>query len=284
MAIVGGAGKMGSMFVKYFLGMGHEVIFSDINRKQAKLVAGKTGAKLAEDNGEAVSDADLSIISTPLETVPKVLNEIAVKLKESSTVMEISSLKSQAISVLKEVAKRKVKTLCVHPLFGPGAENFKNEKIAVIPVAEPVLEVKMTKNLFPDAEIIVVDAEEHDRVMALTLSLCHFVNIVFASVISEEKMDIIKKLGGTTFTLQSILSEGVMTENSLLYASIQIKNKYTSRYLEKFMSKAEILKGYIDRKDSENFIKFYLNVQNSLSKDKDFAEAYDKIYKALKSL
>jgi prephenate dehydrogenase len=283
-AVIGGAGRMGSVFVKYFQDMGHEVIFSDINKKQAKLTAEKTGAKFAEDNGEAVSDADLSVISIPIEDVPKVLNEIAVKLKDFSTVMEISSLKSQIISILKEIAKRKVKTLCIHPLFGPGVEDLKNEKIAVVPVAEPVLEVKLVKKLFPNAEIIVVDAEEHDRVMALTLSLCHFVNIVFASVLSEEEIGLVKKLGGTTFTLQSILSEGVMTENPLLYASIQTKNKYSSQYLNKFISKAESLKEYIDRKDSENFIKFYKKVQNSLSKDKDYVEAYGRIYKILKAL
>ena len=158
------------------------------------------------------------------------------------------------------------------------------EKIALIPLHDQESEETLAKKFFPDAEIIVVDGELHDDVMALTLALTHFVNIVFASVVSEENLEFLRRLGGTTFMLQLALSEGVMTEKPSLYASIQIDNKYAAKYLKKFMSKAALLKEIIENKDFNGFIKFYMSTRRLLSKDKEFAEAYEKMYRALKAL
>jgi len=283
-AVIGGAGRMGKWLVKYFLAKGYAVIISDIKHDEAKVAAASMGVRLAKDNIEAARDADLCVVSTPIEVTPKVLQEIASEVKETTIVMEISSLKSEVIQVLEEIAKRNVKTLSIHPLFGPGADKLAEEKIVLVPLLEPASETILVRRFFPEADIIVVEAEEHDRIMALTLSLPHFLNIVFASVMSEEDLNVLKKLGGTTFTLQSVISEGVMTEDPRLYASIQMSNKYTVRYLEKTISRAETLKEYVARKDSKNFFQFYANICSSLSKDVEFSRAYERMYKALEAL
>jgi len=237
-AVIGGAGRMGRWFARYFHNQGHEVILSDVRQEELKAASKSTGAKIAEDNSEAVKNADLIVVSTPIDVTPKVLKETAPELKRSAAVMEISSLKFQVIPVLEKLAKQDVRTLSIHPLFGPGVQNLTEEKIALIPVSDPASELRLASNLFPGVEMIVVDAEEHDRTMALTLSLPHFLNIVFASVISEEDINVLKKLGGTTFTLQLVLSESVMTEDPELYASIQMTNAFTTKYLKKFLSRA----------------------------------------------
>ena len=134
---------------------------------------------------------------------------------------------------------------------------------------------------FPSAEVVAVEAEEHDRAMALTLSLPHFLNILFASVMSEEDLVFLKKLGGTTFTLQLALSESVMTESPELYASIQMNDEYIVRYLERFLSKAENVRDWIAGKDAESFTESYRTAQASLSKDEDFSKSYERMYRAL---
>lgn len=283
-AVIGGAGRMGRWFARYFHNQGHEVILSDVRQEELKAASKSTGAKIAEDNSEAVKNADLIVVSTPIDVTPKVLKETAPELKRSAAVMEISSLKFQVIPVLEKLAKQDVRTLSIHPLFGPGVQNLTEEKIALIPVSDPASELRLASNLFPGVEMIVVDAEEHDRAMALTLSLPHFLNIVFASVISEEDLNVLKKLGGTTFTLQLVLSESVMTEDPELYASIQMTNAFTAKYLKKFLSRAEALKEHVEKKDSKGFSKFYIDVRSMLSRDRDFAEAYERMYRILKAL
>ena len=283
-AVIGGAGRMGRWLVGYFLRQGHKVVLSDIRHEEAKTVARSTGVKLARSNLEAVEDADLSLFSTPIEVTAHVLEKLAPQFRRLSTVMEISSLKSSIVPVLRKISEREVRTLSVHPLFGPGVQKLAGEKIALIPVSDPALELKLTRNLFPDAEMVVVDVEEHDRAMALTLSLPHFLNIAFASVIGDEDVIVLKKLGGTTFKLQLVLSESVMSEDPNLYASIQMSNPYTDEYLRKLVSKAETLRVQVAGKDVKEFSQFYKDVQSALSKDSDFAGAYRKMYQVLETL
>ena len=257
-AIIGGAGRMGVWFAKYFVKRGYEVIISDVRMNEAEAIAKSLGVKLAKNNLEAVRIADLSFLSTPINVTPKVLIEILPELKKPKIVVEISSLKFKVLPIMSRIAERGIKALSIHPLFGSGAKGMAGERIALIPLRDQTVEEKLAKKFFPDAEIIVVNGELHDDAMALTLALTHFVNIIFASVVSEENLEFLRRLGGTTFMLQLALSEGVMTEKPSLYASIQIDNKYVTKYLEKFMSKAILLKEIIENKDFNGFIKFFL--------------------------
>jgi len=282
-AVIGGAGRMGRWFIEYLLRQGHIVVFSDIRNEEARTVAKLTGAALAKDNLEAVGEADLAVVCTPIEVTPEVLREILTARCKPATIMEICSVKSHVIPVLEEAVALGLSTLSVHPLFGPGASKTAREKVALVPISNPALELEHARNVFPDAEIVVVDAEEHDKAMALTLSLVHFVNIALASVIGEEDLNVLKKLGGTTFALQLLLSEAVMTEDPELCASIQMSNTHTTQYLKKFLSRAEILKQYVVENDTGSFCQLCEDIRAAFSKDEDFAEAYERMYRALEA-
>jgi len=282
-AVIGGAGRMGKWLVNYFKKGGHEVIVSDTRREEAEAVAQSTGSMFAKSNVEAAKNAEVIVVSTPIDATPKVLNEIYPKIKGSSTIVEISSLKSQVFVVLEKVAAKGIRTVSIHPLFGPGVTETKGEKIALVPVSDPSSEFRAAESLFPDVELVVVDAEEHDEAMAAALSLPHFLNIAFASVVGQKDLNVLKKLGGTTFALQLVLSEGVMTEDPSLYASIQMDNKFTAQILEQFIANAETLKQHIKRGDLKAFTQFYADAQTALAKDGDFGTAYEKMYKALKA-
>jgi len=279
--VIGGAGKMGRWLTHHFINQGLEVTISDVRSDEAVAFAKSVGARFSEKNIIAVANADLTVLSTPIPVTPQVLREIYPYLKKDSVVAEISSLKSQVIPVLIEICGWNVRPVSIHPLFGPGARLLEREKLALIPLVDPSFEVELVKKLFPGVEVIVVDAEEHDRAMALTLSLPHFINIIFASTINDEDLNVLKKLGGTTFTLQLTLSESVMNEDAELYTSIQINNEYTSQYLAKFLTRYEMAREWITKKDEEKFAEFYASVQGALSRDEDFHNAYERMYRAL---
>ncbi|RJS67643.1 prephenate dehydrogenase/arogenate dehydrogenase family protein, partial [Candidatus Bathyarchaeota archaeon] len=190
-AVIGGAGKMGRWLVKHFLTQGHSVVISDLKRDEAEAFAERVGAEVAAGNLEAAEGADVVLVSVPIEITPKVLMDVAPNLKENAELVEIASLKTHIIPVLRKIAEsRCVKTVSVHPLFGPGAKKLSEERIALIPVSNLEMEVKEAGRLFPGAEIIPVDAEIHDRIMALTLSVPHFINIAFTSLLGEENLEL----------------------------------------------------------------------------------------------
>jgi len=283
-AVIGGYGRMGRWFTKYFATHGHKVVISGARLHKAKAFAEEAGVDFAKNNVEAVKDADLVMVSVPIPVTSRVIDDICPHMKKGTVISEISSLKSGVVEALVEAAKLKVRPLSLHPLFGPGAQKLRGRKIALVPIIDSEAEKNMAEELFPEAEIVVVNAEEHDRVMALVLSLPHFMNVIFASVIGEEDLKTLKKLGGTTFMLQLTLAECVMTEDPSLQATIQMDNKYVSRYLDDFLSKAETIKKWIVDKDVEKFTRFCDRVENLLSKDVDFSEAYKKMYKVLEIL
>ena len=283
-AIVGGYGRMGRWFTRYFAARGHKVVISGVRLHEAKAFAEEAGVDFAKDNVEAVKDVELVMVSVPIPVTPRVIDEIAPHVKKGAIISEISSLKSGVVKALVEAARLKVRPLSLHPLFGPGAQKLRGRKIAVVPIIDAETETNLAKKFFPEAETVVVNAEEHDRVMALVLSLPHFMNVVFASVIGEENLETLKRLGGTTFTLQLTLAEGVMTEDPALQATIQMDNEYVSRYLDDFLSKAETVKKWIADKDVEKFTSFCDHVQDLLSKDTAFSKAYKRMYKVLETL
>jgi prephenate dehydrogenase len=282
--VIGGAGRMGRWLVDYFVRREYEVTVSDIRYEEAKAVAQSAGARIARNKIEAVKDAEIVVLSTPIEITPNIIREISSEIQKSAVLVEISSLKSQVFPVLEKIAACGVRTLSIHPLFGPGVTKPAEEKIALVPVSDPSSEFRLAKTIFPNIELIVVDVEEHDRAMALALSLPHFLNIVFGSVAGQEDLNVLKKLGGTTFALQLTLSEGVMSEDPSFYASIQMDNKFTAQMLERFLSNAETLKRYIAERDFRGFTQFYADTRVSLMKDGDFGKAYEKMYKALESV
>jgi len=283
-AIIGGAGRMGRWFTRYFTSKGHKIVISGVKLDKLKAFAQEVGVEFAENNAKAVKDADLALISVPIPVTAKVIREIAPHIRKGAVVAEIASLKSDITEALIEASKLGAVPLSLHPLFGPGAQKLKENKIVVVPVVNLETEIKLAKELFQEAKIIVADADEHDRLMALTISLPYFLNIAFASVLSEEDISTLKQFGGTTFAFQLTLTESVMNEDPALHASIQTHGKYALKYIDALLSKAEILKKMISKKNQKDFIEFYNEVQGSLSKDADFPKAYEKVYKALEAL
>ncbi|RLI04831.1 hypothetical protein DRO38_00410, partial [Candidatus Bathyarchaeota archaeon] len=122
-AIIGGAGKMGRWFTRYFVQQKHDVTISDINEVNARRFAESLGIRLSHNNSEAAGSADLIAICTPITAVPKVIKEILDDLNPSAAVMEISSVKSPVMPIMKKIALVGRRVLSVHPLFGPGVED-----------------------------------------------------------------------------------------------------------------------------------------------------------------
>ena len=283
-AIIGGAGKMGRWFTRYFIQQEHDVTISDIDEMNARRFAKSLGIRLSRNNSEAAGSADLIAVCTPINTVPSVIKEILGDLNPSAAVMEISSVKSPVIPIMKKIALTGRRVLSIHPLFGPGAEDPFGERMALVPICDATSEIDFAKQLFPSVEIIQVDPEGHDHAMALTLSLTHFINIVLASVLAKENVRELKNLGGTTFTMQLLLSESIMTENPKLCASIQMSNPYTVQYLEKFLSEAHRLMRHIREREEKEFSKFCSEAYSGLSECENLAVSYEAMYRALKAI
>lgn len=281
-AIIGGAGRMGRLFLEYFHSQGHQVVISDVDIEKMKIVATQYGMETARDNIEAVKDADIALISVPLEDTPRVIEEVAPEMRGGTLMMEISTVKHRVQEALMRVKRYGVIPLSLHPLFGPGAENLKNQRIAVIPLDFPEEELKLVQEIFAESKVFLVEREEHDKVIAVTIVLNYLFNLSLADLIKEEEFSKLRSLGGPSFRLQLMLCESYLHQDSSLYFSAWRTNPYCREYLERSLKSFQSLRKKLNRE--EEFLNHIENLKRNFSIDPLFSQAYETLYRLIKDL
>jgi len=273
---------MGAWFARYFDSRGHTVIISDIRKNSARTVASSLGVEVAISNREAVRDADIVLVSVPINSVLDVIKDLEPNISDDSVLIEISSIKSGIVPRLCDLVRKKVKTISIHPMFGPAVESIKDKTIVVTPVVSEENEVFIARELFEEAKILVVEHKRHDRIMAVNLSLTYYLNVAFAGVLNDLDIALLKRLGGTTFTVQLAVAESVVNEEPDLVYHLIRENSYSDLYLNAFLDEVKKLRATLN--DKEKFDKQYNSLKSSLERDPDYRYADERRYKAFKAL
>ncbi|MHA2083577.1 MAG: prephenate dehydrogenase/arogenate dehydrogenase family protein [Candidatus Thorarchaeota archaeon] len=282
-AIIGAAGKMGRWLIKYYGEQGHKLIASDPNQIGLKTAAETFDVELADDNTTTVRNADLVVVSVPMGSTVAVVHDIAPHMKKNSILCEISSVKVKAFEALSKVSSFPIRPLCIHPLFGPGARTLKR-RIALIPLKNPEEEKKLVDTIFPESEVIIVEADEHDKTMALTIALPYFVNMIVASVLKDEDMNLLSRLGGTTFAVQLMLTGSIMSNDSALHASLHRENEHVLDILKKFSSRTEQALAHLEDDNGNVFEQAYNGIKETLEESMSLTEKYEEMYRVLEVL
>lgn len=280
--IIGGTGRMGKWFAKFFLNKGYNVIISSRSPKKAAAIAKEIGVKYETNCFKASRSADVVLIATPIEVTAEIIKKISKIMKTGSILFDIASVKGKIIKALKEAEALGIRTLSVHPLFGPGTKKIDGKKIVIIQVNKSAELLKEISELFKGASIHVIDSgKEHDKMIALTLSLPHFINIVFGKIISKFDIKELKKFKGTTFTLQLLISESVLSEDPDLYYEIQKQNQVFSEILNILFEVIKESASLIKNGDKEQFCSEFNEAKVALSRDPKFKQAYENFNKAI---
>ena len=282
-AVIGGAGRIGSWFTEHFTSKGFPTVIADTRIDEAQKLADATGAELARSNNDAVEGADAVLVCVPIKKTGKVISEITPRMKKGALLAELTSVKATTLEHLRAAAQTGVKPLSIHPLFGPAADRLKGKTIVVIPVLDGDKEANSAKRLFDEAKIIVVGPEEHDRAMASVLSLTYFMNMAFAGILGEEDLLRTKKLSGTTFIVQLAVTESIIGEDPGLVSSLLSENPHTREYLDRYISEAERIRTLL-RDDPQGLQKLHGSLARSMSRDPDFRHSDERRYRAFQAL
>ena len=282
-AVIGGAGQMGSWFARYFTSRGFPTVLTDARLEGAAEIAEETGAVLSDTNRGAVEGVDLALVCVPIRHTAEVVLEVAPRMKAGAILAEVSSIKSSAVEALREASRMGVTPLSIHPLFGPSAASLEGKTIVVVPVVEGEREKDLTRKLFDEANILVSEVEEHDKAMAVVLSLAYFVNLALAKVLNDEDLLLLKRLAGTTFTLQLALVESVVSEELDLIEPLLRENRFTEAYLDRYVQGTEEIRRLI-RYDIDGFLELCDSLKVSMARDPEFQSADERRYRAFEAL
>ncbi|MEM3586626.1 MAG: prephenate dehydrogenase/arogenate dehydrogenase family protein [Candidatus Jordarchaeaceae archaeon] len=288
-AIVGGSGRMGMWFAQYFKNKGYEVVLSARNREKLIVAAESLKVGYANNNEEAVKNADLVMISVPITSVTSVIKELAPYFDRNTIVFDITSVKGEIIKTLEEHSlKYGFKAVSTHPMFGPGAKNLRGHTIAVIPIRGSEDSAEKLGRIFSEdgAKLVITDGQTHDRMISTVLGLPHFLNILFGKALLEipDTLPQIKEFSGTTFALQLLLTECVFREDPELYSEIQMSNKQFLKFLDKMEEIFKELKEVVQKNDKTKFAKLFNIVREKLMQDTNYTTAYDLFYQIIEIL
>tara|TARA_B110001454_G_scaffold125792_1_gene117358 strand:+ start:2073 stop:2924 length:852 start_codon:yes stop_codon:yes gene_type:complete len=269
-AIIGAGGAMGKWFSEYFVKKGFQVTGFDNTNPVLKNI------KKAESLIGAILNVDYVLLSTPTKKTPEIIRLIAKEMKRESYLIDITSQKAKTAIALGKIPA-KVSPICIHPMFGPGIKNLKNQNIILIPIKDGKKELDVAKNLFPDGSFVTIDSTEHDKKIAMILGLTHLINIAFANILGkDDKNSLTEKMAGTTFKVQKILAESIMTESPELIESI-ISNPEIRKVAEEFWKDIGRLLASAQEGKSEEIIEYINMNKEKISQHVDIEKSYKKL-------
>jgi chorismate mutase/prephenate dehydrogenase len=248
--VIGGGGKMGGWFVQFLASQGFGVQVAD--------PAGAPPGIGHVPDWRAIADLDefdFIAVAAPLGASDVILTELA-RRKPRGVVFDLGSLKSPLRGGLAALKAAGVKVTSLHPMFGPDVELLSGRHVIFIDMGDAEALAAARKLFQPTmAEQVVMDLEEHDRLVAYVLGLSHALNIVFFTALagSGEAAPKLERMSSTTFDAQIDVATGVAEESPELYYEIQALNDYGGESLQALASAVDRLRETVRKRDLPAF-------------------------------
>jgi len=239
-AIVGGCGAMGTCLARMFGDLGHEVLIADVDTTLTP--------------AQAAACADVVIISVPIESTVKVIHEIGPLVRESSLLMDVTSIKTKPVEAMLEATEASV--VGTHPLFGPAVHSLQGQRV-VITKGRGEAWLSWLETMLHARGLVTIQASpcQHDEAMAIVQVLMHFSTEVMGMTLGALDVSIEETL---TFTSPIYLMEMLMTgrhfaQSPRLYSAIQMNNDLTPKIAQAFIESAKQLADVVTQKDAAAF-------------------------------
>ncbi len=152
--------------------------------------------RVCDSATEAVKDADLVILCTPVGTIGAITHEIAPFLKPGAILSDVGSVKASVIEQAKPHLPDGIHLVPAHPVAGTEesgpsagfAELFDNRWCILTPLpdSDPAA-VKMVGDFWKalGSNVELMEPEHHDRVLAVTSHIPHLIAYTICGTASE---------------------------------------------------------------------------------------------------
>lgn len=263
--IVGGAGGMGAWFRRFLELVGHGVDLVD------PAFAGLPPARGVFAGLAEVADLDAYdslLVSVPLGRTPEVVEELTAR-RPRGQVVEIASIKEPLAGAFAAARGSGVRTLALHPMFGPGKSPYEPLTFLLAAQGDPEEERRALEPLLthPYTHLIVVPFAHHDRLMGWLLGLAHLVNMLFGSAIARSQLPAreLHDCASTTFSRQTATALYVLSENPDLYLDIQHLNPHRREIYTAARECLERLETMVEARDREGFRETFAAARRALA-------------------
>lgn len=236
---------------------------------QQAMEVGAIDESLAQQN---LKECDLVVIATPLRIIPQVVDEIKDKLRPGVIVSDVGSVKGWVMQTLAQNLPADVHIIGGHPMAGSeksglsAADKFLFQNAAYILTphgqvpAEKAEEMRQFINAI-GARVMVMDAQEHDQVVARVSHLPHLMSTALINNLLDKPGAIDLAGGGLRDTTRTAVSDPELWEDilSLNAEAVKTELKGILALFEKYLAALE--------KGNGSSIKNYLQSARDLRKN-----------------
>jgi prephenate dehydrogenase len=280
-AIIGGGGKMGRWFAGLLKADGCDIVLSGRNRQNLENAGREMDIPTAA-MAEAVTGADIILISVNIDSLEAVISGLAPHVRPEQVIIEITSVKTLPTRLMRQYLPNS-RWLGVHPMFGPGARNYRGQNFILTPTDENDGLVARVREFLErkGGRVNVMSPTEHDEMMTVILGLSHFIAIVTADCLLDFKgLEKTRPVSSTTYKVLLDLVESVVAEDPSLYGTLQMNLPQLPELEALFCEKGAWWADVVKRRDFAGFTGRMQSLKEHFQeRDPDFINAYDNLYR-----
>ena len=265
-----GCGLIGSSILRVVekKNIAKEINAYDKSKEVSSYLSKNFKFKICDNITEAVNNADLVIISSPLSSYKEILSQIKSSLKKGSILTDTGSAKKEINKIIKESSLSDVTWIASHPIAGTeysgpqsGFAELFEKRWCILSADENTDKKEITKleKFWIDlgSKIKVMSFEHHDYVLSLTSHLPHAVaySIVKTAISDDNKFkdDVIQYSAGGLRDFTRIAAS-----DPLMWKDIFIDNSENIlKVLENYSKNLDEIKSAIKSKDSKKLLEIF---------------------------
>ena len=265
-----GCGLIGSSILRVIekKNIAKEINAYDKSKEVSSYLAKNFKFKICNNITEAVNNADLVIISSPLSSYKEILSQIQSDLKKGSILTDTGSAKKEINKIIKESSLSDVTWIASHPIAGTeysgpqsGFAELFEKRWCILSADENTDKKEITKleKFWKDlgSKIKVMSFEHHDYVLSLTSHLPHAVaySIVKTAISDDNKFkdDVIQYSAGGLRDFTRIAAS-----DPLMWKDIFIDNSENIlKVLDNYSKNLDEIKNAIKNKDSKKLLEIF---------------------------
>jgi prephenate dehydrogenase len=233
-----------------------------------------SGRKTGLTNRQIAEESDIVMVSVPIRSTVGVIGEIAPVLRREQLLCDLTSLKAAPV---KAMLSSHAQVLGMHPLFGPAVPSLQRQTVILTParcstpLASRIPEILRAEG----ADLVIMDPDAHDRLMAVIQGLTHFGNLCMADAIRRSGTDLAAALGATSpvYRIQMDLIGRLLSQDPALYGDILQLNPYVPAVLASFEAAAAELRRRVEGGDLPSFVEFFERAAETYRPYRDQAAA-----------
>ncbi|KAE9535377.1 bifunctional chorismate mutase/prephenate dehydrogenase [Ursidibacter arcticus] len=205
--VVGGKGKLGGLFARYFVNSGYPVAILDKDDWS--------------NAAEILHKADLVLVSVPIDHTLPILETLKPYLTENMILADLTSVKAQPLAKMLEIHQGAVVGL--HPMFGPDIASFAKQVTACCHGRSSEQYQWLLEQIqIWGGKIEYIDAKEHDHAMTYIQALRHFSTFAYGLHLSQQpiKLSQLLALSSPIYRLELAMIGRLFAQDGALYADI----------------------------------------------------------------